>query len=271
MIWRWPAGRGLESVRIVRFQRKADALPLWGWLTGEQLGLIDGSPFGEFRRQPADLSLEGLKLLAPVVPGKIICVGRNYPAHAAEHEAEVPELPLLFLKPTSAVIGPGEPIRLPPQSSVVEHEAELAVVIGRGGRWITAEDAGDHVLGYTAACDVTARDLQRIDDQWTRAKGFDSFCPLGPWIDTELDPADVVITCTVSGQLRQMGSTRDMVFPVYELVAYISSIMTLEPGDVILTGTPSGVGPLLEGDEVTVEIEGLGTLTNPVRKAEPPS
>jgi 2-keto-4-pentenoate hydratase/2-oxohepta-3-ene-1,7-dioic acid hydratase in catechol pathway len=258
-------------MRIVRFQREPEVPPLWGWLTGEQLGLIEGTPFGDYRRQPAELSLEGLRLLAPVEPSKIICVGRNYPLHAAEHGSEVPELPLLFLKPPSTVIGPGDPIQLPPQSSAVEHEAELAIVIGKAGRWIMAEAAGDHILGYTAACDVTARDLQRVDDQWTRAKGFDSFCPIGPWIDTDLDPADAVITCTVSGQLRQMGSTRDMVYPVYELVAYISSIMTLNAGDVILTGTPSGVGPLLDGDEVTVEIEGLGSLSNPVHSASPPS
>jgi len=139
------------------------------------------------------------------------------------------------------------------------------LVISKRGRWITIEDAPDHILGYTAALDVTARDLQQMDNQWTRAKGFDTFCPLGPWIDTDLDPADALITCSVNGQLRQMGSTRDLVFPVYELVAYISSIMTLEPGDVVLTGTPSGVGPLLEGDEVSVEIEGIGVLTNRIR------
>ena len=139
------------------------------------------------------------------------------------------------------------------------------MVISKRGRWITIEDAPDYILGYTAALDVTARDLQQMDNQWTRAKGFDTFCPLGPWIDTDLDPADALITCSVNGQLRQMGSTRDLVFPVYELIAYISSIMTLEPGDVVLTGTPSGVGPLLEGDEVSVEIEGIGVLTNRVR------
>jgi 2-keto-4-pentenoate hydratase/2-oxohepta-3-ene-1,7-dioic acid hydratase in catechol pathway len=163
------------------------------------------------------------------------------------------------------VIGPGETIRLPPQSSAVEHEAELAIVIGRRGRWITPEEAPAHILGYTIGHDVTARDLQQLDSQWTRAKGFDTFCPIGPWIETELDPSDALITCSVNGQLRQMGSTRDMVFPVHELVAYISSIMSLEPGDLILSGTPSGVGPLLDGDEVTVEIEGIGKLQNPVR------
>jgi 2-keto-4-pentenoate hydratase/2-oxohepta-3-ene-1,7-dioic acid hydratase in catechol pathway len=147
----------------------------------------------------------------------------------------------------------------------VEHEAELGVVIGEAGRWIPPEEADRHVLGFTPANDVTARDLQARDGQWSRAKGFDTFCPLGPWIDTEIDSADLLITCTVNGQMRQMASTRDMVFPVRQLVAYLSSIMTLEPGDLILTGTPAGVGPLAAGDEVTVDIEGLGRLTNPVR------
>jgi len=252
-------------MRIVRFQRERGSVPLWGWLTDDRVGFLDGSPFGEYRRQPADLDLAGLTLVAPLQPGKIVCVGRNYAAHAAEHGSEVPELPLLFLKPPSAVIGPGETIRLPPQSSAVEHEAELAIVIGRRGRWVTPEEAPAHILGYTIGHDVTARDLQQLDSQWTRAKGFDTFCPIGPWIETELDPSDALITCSVNGQLRQMGSTRDMVFPVHELVAYISSIMSLEPGDLILTGTPSGVGPLLDGDEVTVEIEGIGKLQNPVR------
>ncbi len=182
----------------------------------------------------------------------------------------MPDLPLLFLKPPSAVIGPEDTVRLPPQSGSVEHEGELAVVIGKRGRWITIDEAPDYILGYTAANDVTARDLQRRDSQWTRGKGFDTFCPLGPWIDTDLDPADALITCSVNGQLRQMGSTRDLVFPVYELVAFTSSIMTLEPGDVILTGTPSGVGPLVEGDEVTVEIDGIGSLTNRVRAEQVP-
>jgi 2-keto-4-pentenoate hydratase/2-oxohepta-3-ene-1,7-dioic acid hydratase in catechol pathway len=252
-------------MRIVRFQREPNSLPLWGWVNGDRIGMLEGSPFEKFKRQKADLSLDGVLVMAPAQPGKIVCVGKNFAAHAAESDSEVPELPLLFLKPPTAVIGPGATIRLPPQSSSVEHEGELAVIIGKRGRWITIEEAPDHILGYTAALDVTARDLQRIDDQWTRGKGFDTFCPLGPWIDTDLDPADALITCSVNGQLRQMASTRDLVFPVYELVAYISSIMTLEPGDVLLTGTPSGVGPLLDGDEVAVEIEGIGTLTNQVR------
>ena len=252
-------------MRIVRFRTRPRAPLTWGWVEGDRLGLIDGSPFREFRREKAALVLDTVELAAPVQPGKILCIGRNYPAHAAEHGAEVPELPLLFLKPPSAVIGPGAAILLPPQSTQVEHEAELAVVIGEGGRWIRAEEADRHILGYTVANDVTARDLQQRDGQWSRAKGFDTFCPLGPWIDTEVDPADLLITCSVNGQMRQMASTRDMVFPVRQLVAYLSSVMTLDPGDVILTGTPGGVGRLVPDDEVSVDIEGLGRLTNPVR------
>jgi 2-keto-4-pentenoate hydratase/2-oxohepta-3-ene-1,7-dioic acid hydratase in catechol pathway len=255
-------------MRILRYRTSPESPPTWGWSSGEKVGLLDGSPFGEFRREKATLPLDGVQLAAPVQPSKIICVGRNYVAHAAEHGAPVPEIPLLFLKPPSAVIGPGDIIRLPPQSQRVEHEAELAVVISRRGRWVPPDQAHSLILGYTAANDVTARDLQMSDGQWTRGKGFDSFCPLGPWIETELDPADLMVTCHVNGQMRQMASTRDMVFSVRELVAFASSVMTLEPGDVLLTGTPAGVGLLLDGDEVTVEIEGIGALGNPVRKEE---
>jgi len=252
-------------MRIVRFSKDRKAPPVWGWLAADRVGVLDGSPFDEFRREEAVLSLESVQIFSPVTPGKIVCVGRNYPAHAAEHGSDVPVLPLLFLKPPSAVIGPGQAILLPPQSHHVEHEAELAVVISQKTHWVRPEDTADYILGFTAANDVTARDLQKRDGQWTRGKGFDTFCPLGPWIETEFDPADTLITCTVNGQMRQMGSTRDMVFTVPHLVAFISSVMTLEPGDVILTGTPAGVGPLVDGDEVTVDIEGLGSLSNPVR------
>ncbi len=258
-------------MRILRYRTHAQSQPTWGWLTENRVGILEGSPFGEFRREEAILPLEEVQVLAPVQPSKIVCVGRNYAAHAAEHEAEVPSLPLLFLKPPSAVLNAGETIQLPPQSEQVEHEAELAAVVGRRGRWIPPEEAQDYLLGYTIANDVTARDLQQSDGQWTRGKGFDTFCPLGPWIETELDPADVLLTCSVNGQMRQMGSSRDMVFPVARLVAFISAVMTLEPGDVILTGTPAGVGPLLDGDEVSVEIEGIGVLTNPVRAAKQPA
>ncbi|NIM94312.1 MAG: DUF2437 domain-containing protein [Anaerolineales bacterium] len=250
---------------MLRYKTKEDGEPTWGWLSEDKIGTLDGSPYRTYRRNEAVLPLEKVHLIAPVIPGKIICVGRNYAAHAAEHDAEVPQWPLIFMKPPSSVIGPGDDILLPPQSSRVEHEAELAVVIGEHGRWISPEDACDLILGYTIANDVTARDLQMRDGQWTRGKGFDTFCPLGPWIDTDLDPADSVITCTVNGQLRQLASTRDMVFPVPQLIAFVTSIMTLEPGDLILTGTPAGVGQLNHGDDVAIEIEGIGTLTNRVR------
>jgi 2-keto-4-pentenoate hydratase/2-oxohepta-3-ene-1,7-dioic acid hydratase in catechol pathway len=252
-------------MRIVRFRQKPKGSVKWGWLVEDRIGVLDGSPFDEFRREEATLPVEATELLSPVQPSKIICVGRNYAAHAAEHKAEVPELPLLFLKPPSSVIGPGEAILLPPQSKQVEHEAELAVVINQQGRWIRPEQTRDYILGYTAANDVTARDLQQRDGQWTRSKGFDTFCPLGPWIETDLDPVDTLITCSVNGQMRQMASTRDMIFPIRQLVAFISSVMTLDPGDVILTGTPAGVSPLVDGDEVEVEIEALGVLSNPVQ------
>jgi 2-keto-4-pentenoate hydratase/2-oxohepta-3-ene-1,7-dioic acid hydratase in catechol pathway len=250
-------------MRFVRFQ--AGSKPAqFGWLHEEAVGVVEGSPFGEFRRLETEYSLDSVRLLAPVQPTKILCIGRNYVAHAREHNSEVPEVPLLFLKPPSAVIGMGDAILMPPQSQQVEHEAELVVVIGRTGRWITPEDALDHVLGYTIGNDVTARDLQRRDGQWTRAKGFDTFCPLGPWIETDFDPSDALIACHVNNEMRQMGSTRDMVFSVRQLIAFASSVMTLEPGDVLMTGTPAGVSPLKPGDVVEVTIEGLGKLSNPV-------
>jgi len=253
-------------MRIVRYQQGNEA-PRYGWVFEEKVGEIEGELFGVYRRREASLPLEEVRLLAPVLPSKIICVGRNYVEHAREHGAEVPKIPLIFLKPPSAILNPGEPILLPPQSQQVEHEAELVVVIGRRGKNILPEQAREYIFGYTVGNDVTARDLQRSDGQWTRAKGFDTFCPFGPWIDTEFDPSDAVITCRVNGQLRQMGSTREMVFSVPTLIAFISSVMTLEPGDLIFTGTPAGVGPLQEGDVVEVEIEGLGKLRNPVAKA----
>jgi 2-keto-4-pentenoate hydratase/2-oxohepta-3-ene-1,7-dioic acid hydratase in catechol pathway len=252
-------------MRFVRFQIK-DQAPRQGWILEGKVGEVDGDFFTEYRRLKAEIPLDEVRLLAPVLPGKIICVGRNYADHAKELGNEVSKVPLIFLKPPSSVINPGDSVILPPQSQQVEHEAELVVVIGKRGRNITAESAREHIFGYTIGNDITARDLQKTDGQWTRAKGFDTFCPFGPWIDTDFDIADALITCRVSGQPRQMASTRDMVFSVGTLVAYISSVMTLEPGDIIFTGTPAGVGPLTDGDEVIVEIEGLGILKNPVRK-----
>jgi len=250
-------------MRIVRYQTKNQA-PNYGWILENKVGPIKGDIFGQYRRSEAETPLSEVKLLAPVQPSKIICIGHNYAEHAREHDVDVPKVPLVFLKPPSSIINPGDTIILPPQSQQIEHEAELVVIIGERGRNIIAEEAQKFIYGYTAGNDVTARDLQKLDDQWTRAKGFDTFCPFGPWIDTEFDPSDAVITCKVSGQPRQMASTRDMVFNVNVLIAFISSVMTLEPGDIIFTGTPSGVGPLKPGDSVEVEIEGLGKLVNPV-------
>lgn len=206
--------------------------------------------------------------LAPVAPSKVACIGRNYAAHAAELGNDVPPRPLLFLKPPSSVIGPGDAIRLPPDSGRVEHEAELGVVIGVRCRHVRPEDVARVILGFTCVNDVTARDLQRADKQFTRGKGFDTFCPVGPWIETDFDWRDAGVQCRVSRagavELRQDGRTSLMMFDVPTLVATVSRIMTLEPGDVIATGTPAGVGPLLPGDRVEVDIDGLGCLSNPV-------
>jgi 2-keto-4-pentenoate hydratase/2-oxohepta-3-ene-1,7-dioic acid hydratase in catechol pathway len=250
-------------MRLIRYTIGNDA-PRYGWVYEDHVGPIEGEPFGEFRRLEAEIPLHMVRLLAPFRPGKIICVGRNYAEHAREQNVEVPEIPMLFMKPPSAIISPGDTIILPPQSKQVEHEGELGVVIGRAGRWIPAEQALSHVMGYTAANDVTARDLQRRDGQWTRGKGFDTFLPLGPWIETELDPSDVLVQTRVNGEMRQMASTREMMFPVEQLIAFISSVMTLEPGDLILTGTPAGIGALQPGDVVEVTVEGIGSLSNPV-------
>ncbi len=253
-------------MRVVRYETEDSKKPRYGWLLNDKVGEIGGNVFGRYRRKEAETPFADVRLLAPSEPSKIVCVGRNYIEHAKEMGNEVPKVPLIFLKPPSSIIANGEAIILPPQSAQVEHEGELVVVIGKRGRNITAEEAKKYILGYTIGNDVTARDLQRIDDQWTRAKGFDTFCVFGPWIDSEFDPADAVLTVRVNGQMRQMASTRDMVFNVPTLIAYVSSVMTLEPGDLLFTGTPSGVGELKNGDEVAVEIEGLGVLKNPVRK-----
>ena len=250
-------------MKFVRFQFK-DEEPRFGWIHDNRVGVIEGNPFGDYRLLEAEFSLESLKIKAPVEQGKIICMGKNYAEHAREFDSDVPDVPLIFMKPFSSVIGFQEKIVLPPQSQHVDHEGELAVIIGKKGRWIPTERAFEWVFGYTIANDVTARDLQRRDGQWTRAKGFDTFCPLGPWIETDFDPVDALITVRVNGEIRQMATTRDMVFSIPQIIAFISSIMTLEAGDIILTGTPAGVGELTAGDGVTVEIEGIGILENPV-------
>ena len=250
-------------MKIIRYQT-GRRKPGYGWILDNKVGPIKGDIFGSFERGETRTSLEKVQLLPPVQPGKIICVARNYAAHAAEHFATVPEVPALFLKPSSALIGHGDPIIIPPQAQRVEHEAELAVVIGKTGRWISTDDASQHILGYTIANDVTERIFQRQDLLWTRAKGFDTFAPVGPWIETDFNTADAIISCRVNGDLRQMASTRDMVHLVEELIAFTSSFMTLNAGDLLLTGTPEGVSQIEPGDRVDIEIEGIGVLSNPV-------
>jgi 2-keto-4-pentenoate hydratase/2-oxohepta-3-ene-1,7-dioic acid hydratase in catechol pathway len=256
-------------VRIARFS-VADRI-VFGVVEGEDgdahVTAIDGHPFGPFELTGARFPLADVRLLAPVVPSKVVAVGKNYAAHVKEMGGEAPENPVLFLKPSTSVVGPDDPIRLPPLSDEVHHEAELAVVVGRLVREVPIERALEAVLGYTCANDVTARDLQRADGQWTRAKGFDTFCPLGPWVVTDLDPGDLLVRCTVDDVVRQEARTSALLHPVAELVSYASAVMTLLPGDVLLTGTPAGVGPIVDGDVVEVTVEGIGTLRNPVVSA----
>jgi 2-keto-4-pentenoate hydratase/2-oxohepta-3-ene-1,7-dioic acid hydratase in catechol pathway len=251
----------------------------FGVLDGDgQVAQIEGHPFGRISFTGARYAQADVRLLSPILPSKVVCVGKNYAAHIAEmNTGDAPKEPLLFLKPSTAVIGPGDAIRIPPGSTNVHHEAELAVVIGaRGARHVTPEQAASSIFGYTIGNDVTERDMQKSDGQWTRAKGFDSFCPIGPWIETDLpglglDPADLEVACTVDDEPRQKGRTSQLIFDVPTLISYISQVMTLLPGDVVLTGTPSGVGPIRPGQRVDVTIEGLGTLSNTVAAVEPVS
>jgi 2-keto-4-pentenoate hydratase/2-oxohepta-3-ene-1,7-dioic acid hydratase in catechol pathway len=255
-------------MRIARAQLP-DGVIVYGWVLDTGFQPAHGSPFGgqaqsELAPAGAPLALDQVRLLAPCQPSKVICIGRNYVEHAAEHGVDVPTEPLIFLKPPSAVIGPDAAVRLTPLSQRVEHEAELVVVMGRRARHLTPETALAAVLGYTCGNDVTARDLQRRDGQWSRAKGFDTFCPLGPWIETDLDWREQQVECLVNGQVRQSGHTRDMVFGVPELLTYVSAVMTLEAGDVLMTGTPSGVSPLHAGDSMVSFVSGIGALHTPV-------
>lgn len=236
----------------------------FGVIEDDWVAELGGPPIGEISFTGNRVPLADCRLLAPVLPSKIVAVGRNYAAHAAELGNEVPKEPLLFLKPSTAVIGPDEAIRKPAIVQRLDHEAELAVVVQGLVRNADIETAERAILGYTCANDVSARDLQASDGQWTRAKGFDTFCPLGPWIDTAIDPEALAVRARVNGDTRQDGNTDDMVFAPAFLVSYISKIMTLLPGDVILTGTPEGVGPMEPGDVVEVEVEGIGILRNPI-------
>jgi 2-keto-4-pentenoate hydratase/2-oxohepta-3-ene-1,7-dioic acid hydratase in catechol pathway len=225
---------------------------------------LTAAPWAGGLPEGAVVPLTEVQLLAPVEPSKIVCVGKNYAAHARELGSEVPRLPLLFLKPPTALVGPQEAIRCPAASQEVHHEAELALVVGRTLSAATPVEARMGIFGYTCVNDVTARDIQREEKHFTRSKSFDTFCPVGPVVETALDPLDVSVICRVNGAERQRGSTRDMVVDAYALVAFISSVMTLLPGDLVSTGTPEGVGPLKRGDWVEVEVSGIGVLRNPV-------
>ncbi len=266
-------------MRIARFVHpgspSSESGVAWGTVEGPAdagpdsltVAAIEGHPFGPLTFTGDRWALPDVRLLSPFLPSKVVAIGKSYADHAKEMGGEAPDTPLLFLKPSTSVIGTGDAIRLPPSSVQVDHEGELAVVIGAPARNVTAADALRHVFGYTAANDVTARDQQRADVQFTRAKSYDSFCPLGPWVETVLDPADLRVVTRVDGTVRQDGRTSQLVHTVPELIAFVSAIMTLLPGDVLLTGTPAGVGPLAAGNTVVVEIEGIGTLSNTVTRA----
>jgi len=249
-------------MRLVRFSF-ADRIAT-GVVEGDRIRMLAGTFFENPLPTGEEVPLDDVRLLAPILPSKVVCLGKNYPAHAAEFGGEVPDEPLVFLKPSTSVAGPGDPIPLLPISHRVDYEGELGVVIGRIARNVRTEDAFRYILGYTCGNDVTLRDLQKKDDQWARAKGFDGSCPLGPWIETDLDPNDVHLETRLNGEVRQSASTADMVFGVATIIEFVTEFMTLLPGDVILTGTPEGVGRLEPGDTVEVEVDGIGVLANPV-------
>ena len=260
-------------MRIVRFSPGPDAGlgsdPLFGLLEdGDLIHVITGDPiYSGIQKTAAIVALSKVRLLAPVIPrSKVVCIGKNYADHAAEMGSVVPEEPIIFLKPNTSVIGPNDTIVWPDMSERVDHESELAIVIGRLCKDVPIERVNDVIFGYTIANDVTARDLQKKDGQWTRAKGFDTFCPIGPWIDTEFIPGTQKISATVNGELKQSAQLSDMIFKVPEIINFVSRVMTLLPGDVILTGTPAGIGPMIAGGSATMSIEGLGDLTNKVSK-----
>jgi 2-keto-4-pentenoate hydratase/2-oxohepta-3-ene-1,7-dioic acid hydratase in catechol pathway len=255
-------------MRLVRF-RFGDRIATGAVDEGsEAIRVLAGTFFERPVPTGEEVPIDDVRLLAPVLPSKAVCLGRNYAAHAAEFDHDVPDEPLIFLKPSTSVIGPGDTIPLPSISRRVDYEGELAVVIGRLARSVRAEEAFRFILGYACANDVTLRDLQKKDGQWARAKGFDGSCPLGPWIETDLDPNDARIETRVNGDTRQSATTAEMVFGVATVIEYITTFMTLLPGDVVLTGTPEGVGRLEPGDRVEVEVDGVGVLANPVGAKE---
>ncbi|HEY0840501.1 MAG TPA: fumarylacetoacetate hydrolase family protein [Vulgatibacter sp.] len=249
--------------RIIRFDD--EGTPRYGRAYGDgEVQVLSSAPWHGGTPVGKVLALEGLRLLAPSEPTKVVCAGRNYAAHARELGNELPKEPLVFIKPASSVVGPGDAIRLPPQSADVQHEAELALVIGKRCRGVSEHEAKEYVAGFTCLNDVTARDIQRAEGHFTRSKSFDSFCPIGPWIVEGWDDEPRAVRCRVGDELRQDGNTRAMIFRPAALVAFVSSVMTLEPGDVIATGTPAGVARIEAGQTVAVEIERIGTLSNPV-------
>lgn len=254
-------------MRLVRFGRGRQVR--YGLLHDGEVEEIRKNPYHRIDPTGRRYPLEDVRLLAPVRPSKVVCVGLNYRDHAAELGAALPKEPLIFLKPATAVVGPEDPIRYPRMSQRVDYEAEMAIVIGRRARDVAVRDARRHVLGYCCANDVTARDLQSRDGQWTRAKSFDSFCPLGPFVSDEVEPEALDVECWLNGERKQASNTRQLIFGVDQLVSFVSQVMTLEPGDVILTGTPAGIGPMTPGDAVEVRVRGLGRLVN--RVVAPPS
>jgi 2-keto-4-pentenoate hydratase/2-oxohepta-3-ene-1,7-dioic acid hydratase in catechol pathway len=258
-------------MRIIRFSAPeklgVGTDPLFGVLNDQDAILVlRGDPiYSGIVPAEKSLKLSDVKLLAPVIPrSKVVCIGKNYADHAAEMDSEVPSEPIIFIKPNTSVIGPNEVIIWPRMSERVDYEAELAIVIGRICKEVPASKAKDVIYGYTLANDVTARDLQKKDGQWSRAKGFDTFCPLGPWIETEFIPGDQKITSTLNGEVKQSSMLSEMIFKVPQIIEFVTNVMTLLPGDVILTGTPAGIGPMPSGASITVAIDGLGALTNKV-------
>ncbi|MDD3941326.1 MAG: fumarylacetoacetate hydrolase family protein [Sphaerochaetaceae bacterium] len=249
-------------MRYVRFSHAGTTA--YGILEAGRVRPMDGTPFDGFVLSNDTYALDSVHLLSPCIPTKGVCIGLNYRDHAEEIHAQVPKNPVVFIKPTGCTIGPYASIVYPALSKRVDYEGELAIVIGRLTKKIAKEEAASHILGYTCANDVTARDLQPPDGQWTVAKGFDTFMPIGPAISTDVDPSALAIECRLNGEVRQRSNTRNLLFSCHFLVSYLSHIMTLYPGDVILTGTPSGIGPMKPGDVVEVEIEGIGTLRNTV-------
>jgi 2-keto-4-pentenoate hydratase/2-oxohepta-3-ene-1,7-dioic acid hydratase in catechol pathway len=253
-------------MKIVRYQDESKIN--WGVIEGDSVREMEGDPFGHFHLTSKMKRIGEVRLLAPCLPSKIVALGLNYRDHAEEMKLTLPREPLLFIKPSTSVIGPGEAIIYPKMSKRMDYEAELAVVIGKAAKKVPEERAADYILGYTCLNDVTARDLQPQNGQWTTAKGFDTFAPIGPWIVTDIDPHHLDVSSYLNGERRQYSNTNNLVFGPRQLVSFISRIMTLLPGDVIATGTPSGIGPMAVGDQIDVVIEGIGTLSNGVAAEE---